>query len=122
MTRTRKDNPLKLALGTRGTRVVSEGSSYHHLPLPGGCRARRLGYKDERLPLNEARARAVAVCTHTDGPVTNESGSGRHLTNFVEHDSGRCYTRTFQQTLTINGYQTTDTFNYSVARGYCNRW
>ena len=122
MTRTRKDNPLKLALGTRGTRVVSAGSSYHHLPLPEGRRARRLGYKDEHLPLNEARARAVAVCTHTDGPVTNEAGSGRHLTNFVELDSGRCYPRTFRQAPTINGYQTTDAFNYSVARGYCNRW
>ena len=122
MTCPRKDNSLKLVLGTRGTRVVSEGNSYHHLPFPGGRRARPLGYKDERLPLNAARAHPVAVCTHTDGPVTNEAGSGRHLTNFVEHDSGRYYTRTFQLALTINGYQTTDTFNYSVARGYCNRW
>ena len=117
MTRARKDNPLKLALGTRGTRVVSEGSPYHHLPLPGGRRARRLGYKHEHLPLNEARAGAVAVCTHADGPATNEAGSGGHPANLVEHDSGRCYPRTFRQAPTINGYRTTDAFDYSVARG-----
>ena len=117
MTRAREENPPKLALGTRGTRVVPEGGPYHHLPPPGGRRARRLGYKHEHLPLNEAWARAVAVCTHADGPATNEAGSGRHLANLVEHDSGRCYPRTFRQAPTIDGYQTTEASDYPVARG-----
>ena len=73
----------------------------------------------DSLWMRSAHAHAVKVCTHSDGVVSNQTGSGRHLTNFVKHENGRHYTKTFHQVLTYSGWVTTDVFNYSVTRSYC---
>lgn len=73
----------------------------------------------EELAGNPAFAHAVNVCTHSSGKVSHQTGSGRHLTWFRFHDGGRHYTRTAHQVLTQSGYQTTDTFSYSVSRNFC---
>jgi hypothetical protein len=66
-----------------------------------------------------AQAHAVKWCTHKDGVVSNRTGSGQHVTGFLRHENNRHYTRTAHQVLTNSGWQTYDTFNYSVPRSYC---
>lgn len=69
--------------------------------------------------MRSANAHAVKICTHSSGVVSRQTGGGRHLTSFLRHENNRHYTRTYHQVLTQYGYQTTDSFNYSVSRSYC---
>lgn len=70
---------------------------------------------------NVALAHAARVCTHSkSGVVSNNTGGGRHLTWFQGHWSGAHHTRTVHQTLTQSGWVTYATYDYAVARSYCN--
>jgi len=78
----------------------------------------RAGWWWPYLETREAEAHANNVCT-TRTKVSLQTGGGRHITKHRGDWNGKRHTRTDHQTLTQNGYQTYDTFFYSVNKRYC---
>ena len=74
---------------------------------------------DDFFSVKAAAAHAAAVCTHSSGVVTGDTGAGRHLTSFVGHRNGRHYTVTRHQILQRSGWVTVDRYRHSETRRFC---
>ena len=71
------------------------------------------------LGMRSAGAHAVKKCTTQDGVVSEQTGSGRHLTYHRFDRDGYRYTKTYHQVLTQSGWVTTDVFYAKIDKGYC---
>ena len=105
------------ASGEDAGRLAAKADSLFSLAEAFGYEVRRS--ISEQVAVKPAFAHAAAVCTHSDGVVTNKTTYSRHVTNFVKHENGRHITRTAHQNLMYYGWETVDTYRSSVSRGYC---